>query len=345
MLLQFAIKTFDLALALTGGGPGIATTFPAIYVYDLMFQRGQIAEGAAAAIMILLALAAVLVPYSLWSSVAPAPGERSWLATPRSPTIRWRHLAPGAARARKFGVYLLLGLFAAYYLLPLVVVFLNSFRDLQEIAAERPDRLSAQLLASTPGARRGARSASAAPARHRRNLLQLAEDDDPGDDHLDGDRRDQRLRPVEMAVPRLRAAVRGDDARRVHARADRLLPWAFIARQARPHQHDERAWCWSTRVQGLRFTTLFCRNYYVNIPEDLIKAARIDGAGFWRIFRKIILPLSPPILIVTVIWQFTGIWNEFLYAVVFTSGREAADHGRADRAVDQRHQCAQLRCR
>ncbi|HEY4783834.1 MAG TPA: carbohydrate ABC transporter permease, partial [Chthoniobacterales bacterium] len=60
-------------------------------------------------------------------------------------------------------------------------------------------------------------------------------------------------------------------------------------------------------VQGLSFTTLFCRNYYVNIPDDLIKAARIDGAGFWRIFRKIILPLSPPILIVTVIWQFTNL--------------------------------------
>ncbi|MEZ5667367.1 MAG: sugar ABC transporter permease [Alphaproteobacteria bacterium] len=66
VLLQFAIKTFDLVVALTGGGPGIATTFPAIYVYDLMFQRGQIAEGAAAAIMILLALAVVLVPYSIW---------------------------------------------------------------------------------------------------------------------------------------------------------------------------------------------------------------------------------------------------------------------------------------
>ncbi|MDB5563344.1 MAG: binding-protein-dependent transport system inner rane component [Hyphomicrobiales bacterium] len=66
VLLQFAIKTFDLAIALTNGGPGIATTFPAIYVYDLMFQRGQIAQGAAAAIMILAALAVVLVPYSLW---------------------------------------------------------------------------------------------------------------------------------------------------------------------------------------------------------------------------------------------------------------------------------------
>lgn len=66
VLLQFAIKTFDLVAALTGGGPGISTTFPAIFVYDLMFQRGQIAEGAAAAIMMLVALAVVLVPYSFF---------------------------------------------------------------------------------------------------------------------------------------------------------------------------------------------------------------------------------------------------------------------------------------
>lgn len=64
--IQFAIKTFDLVAALTKGGPGISTTFPAIYVYDLMFQRGQIGEGAAAAIMMLAALAVVLVPYSFW---------------------------------------------------------------------------------------------------------------------------------------------------------------------------------------------------------------------------------------------------------------------------------------
>ena len=66
VLLQFAIKTFDLVVALTNGGPGIATTFPANYVYDLMFQRGQINIGAAAAVMMLAALAVVLVPYSLW---------------------------------------------------------------------------------------------------------------------------------------------------------------------------------------------------------------------------------------------------------------------------------------
>jgi glucose/mannose transport system permease protein len=66
VLLQFAIKTFDLVKALTNGGPGISTDVPAIYVYDLMFQRGQIAEGAAAAVMILLALSLVLVPYAFW---------------------------------------------------------------------------------------------------------------------------------------------------------------------------------------------------------------------------------------------------------------------------------------
>ena len=66
VLLQFAIKTYDLVVALPQGGPGVATTVPAIVVYDLMFQRGQIAQGAAAAVMILVALAAVLIPYALY---------------------------------------------------------------------------------------------------------------------------------------------------------------------------------------------------------------------------------------------------------------------------------------
>lgn len=74
-------------------------------------------------------------------------------------------------------------------------------------------------------------------------------------------------------------------------------------------------------VFGLGFTTLFFRNYYVQIPDELIRAARIDGASVARIYRRIILPLSPPMIIVTVIWQFTHIWNEFLYGATFTSGQ------------------------
>lgn len=73
-------------------------------------------------------------------------------------------------------------------------------------------------------------------------------------------------------------------------------------------------------VYGTAFTTLFFRNYYVSIPHELVNAARIDGAGFWRIFILIILPLSTPIFVVSIIWQFTQIWNDFLFGVVYSSG-------------------------
>jgi len=67
ILLQFAIKTFDLALALTGGGPGISTMLPSIVVYDFMFQRGLLGQGASAAVLMLLYLAVVLVPYAVFT--------------------------------------------------------------------------------------------------------------------------------------------------------------------------------------------------------------------------------------------------------------------------------------
>lgn len=73
-------------------------------------------------------------------------------------------------------------------------------------------------------------------------------------------------------------------------------------------------------VYGLAFTTLFFRNFYVSVPDELIKSATIDGAGFFRIFFRILLPLSPPIIVVTVIWQFTQIYNDFLFGVSFTVG-------------------------
>ena len=124
-------------------------------------------------------------------------------------------------------------------------------------------------------------------------------------------------------------------ARRVHARPDGAAALGVHARRDLRLSNSVYGLILVHCIQGSRFTTLFCRNYYVNIPDDLIKAARIDGAGFLRIFWSIVLPLSPPILIVTVIWQFTGIWNEFLFGVTFTGGTPAADHRGADRALDQ----------
>ncbi len=101
----------------------------------------------------------------------------------------------------------------------------------------------------------------------------------------------------------------------------KLLPWAIVLRDV-GLTNTLTGLVMIHIVQGMSFTTLFCRNYYVAIPQDLIKAARIDGAGFFRTFWRIVLPLSPPILIVTVIWQFTGIYNEFLYGVTFTNGTQ-----------------------
>jgi glucose/mannose transport system permease protein len=99
----------------------------------------------------------------------------------------------------------------------------------------------------------------------------------------------------------------------------RLVPWVIVLRDLGLFNTITGLVLIHT-VQGLSFTTLFCRNYYISIPADLLKAARIDGAGYFRIFWRIVLPLSPPILIVTVIWQFTGIWNEYLYGVTFSTG-------------------------
>jgi glucose/mannose transport system permease protein len=73
-------------------------------------------------------------------------------------------------------------------------------------------------------------------------------------------------------------------------------------------------------VYGIAFTTLFFRNYYVSIPDELVRAAMIDGAGFFRIFWRIILPVSIPIIVVSVIWQFTQIWNDNQFGVVYSSG-------------------------
>jgi glucose/mannose transport system permease protein len=219
----------------------------------------------------------------------------------------------------KLIVYALLGLFALCYVLPLCIVVLNSFRDLSDITRNGliglPHSFSLNYWSlawnkfCVGGTCEGIAPfffnsvAMVVPATiistamGSINGYVLSKWRFPGSELLFG------LMTLGVFMPGQMV----------------LLPWARVL-----------GWLGLTNstaglvlihcVQGLSFTTLFCRNYYVNIPDDLIKAARIDGAGFWRIFRKIILPLSPPILIVTVIWQFTNIWNEFLFAVIFSSG-------------------------
>lgn len=71
-------------------------------------------------------------------------------------------------------------------------------------------------------------------------------------------------------------------------------------------------------VYGIGFSTLFFRNYYEAFPTELIRAAQLDGAGFFMIFARILLPSSGPIIVVCIIWQFTNIWNDFLFGASFT---------------------------
>jgi glucose/mannose transport system permease protein len=72
-------------------------------------------------------------------------------------------------------------------------------------------------------------------------------------------------------------------------------------------------------VYGIPITTLIFRNYYANIPTELVEAAKMDGASIFGIYRRIVFPLSLPGFVVVAIWQFTSIWNDFLFAVTVTS--------------------------
>ncbi len=73
-------------------------------------------------------------------------------------------------------------------------------------------------------------------------------------------------------------------------------------------------------VYGLAFTTLYFRNFFIGVSDGIVQAAKIDGAGFFRIFFQVMLPMAPPAIVVTVIWQFTQIWNDFLFGIAFTVG-------------------------
>ncbi len=218
-------------------------------------------------------------------------------------------------------IYGLLGVFSLIYLLPLAVVIMNSFRPLPEIAEYGLINIPRQIHFSAWADAWGTYCINGACEGMKRNFMNSLYMTIPATiistilGALNGYILSKwRFRGSEVLFTcmLLGVFIPGQLA---------LLPWAFLLGQLGLN-NSIAGLVLVHVIQGISFTTLFCRNFYVSIPDDLIKAARIDGAGFWRIFRKIVLPISPPILIVTVIWQFTGIWNEFLFGVVLTSGKQ-----------------------
>jgi glucose/mannose transport system permease protein len=227
----------------------------------------------------------------------------------------WRHVSSRTA------IYVFLTLFALLYLLPVFVVIANSFRPLPEITQYGliwwPKSLRLDAWAEAWSSTCVAGTCAGVQRNFYNSLLMTI--------------------PATI-ISTLLGALNGYILSKWRFRGSEalfacmtlgvfmppqiaLLPWAYILGKL-SLTNSVAGLILIHVVQGISFATLFCRNYYIAIPDDLIKAARIDGAGFWRIFHRIILPLSPPILIVTVIWQFTGIWNEYLLGMVFTSGRE-----------------------
>ena len=218
-------------------------------------------------------------------------------------------------------IYTVLVAFAAFYLVPLIVTVLNSVRTEQDIGSTSVVGWPRELALSNFGKAWGTYC-----------IAQRCEGISPF-----------MWNSILMVVPAtiistLIGALNGYSIALWRFRGDnwvfgiitlgvflpeqmKLVPWTLVLRDL-GLSNTITALVFIHVIQGISFTTLFCRNYYVAIPPDLLKAAKIDGAGYFRIFWRIVLPLSPPILIVTVIWQFTHIWNEFLYGVTFTTGAQ-----------------------
>jgi glucose/mannose transport system permease protein len=218
-------------------------------------------------------------------------------------------------------IYLVVSLIAAAYLVPLLVVVLNSLRTAEEIAQTSMIGWPKQLAWGNYVIAWGDFCIAQTCAGIRPYMLNSALVTIPA-----------------TIISTLLGAVAGYAVSLWRFRGDRwiygvvtlgiflpqqmrLLPWTIVLRDL-GLTNTLTGLVMIHTIQGLSFTTLFCRNYYIAIPQELIRAARIDGAGFYRVFWRIVLPLSPPILIVTVIWQFTHIWNEFLYGVTFTTGQQ-----------------------
>lgn len=226
-----------------------------------------------------------------------------------------------SALGGRVAVYGVLILFAAFYLTPMVVVILNSFRSFEEITRTSvlgfPQQFRGDNWVQAWGSYCIAGICSGIRP-YMWNSLMIAIPATLISTLLGA------MNGYVLALWRFRGSdlLFGVITFGVFLPAQmKLVPWAIVLREI-DLSNTLSGLVLVHVIQGMAFTTLFCRNYYVNVPQDLIKAAKIDGAGFLQIFWRIILPLSPPILIVTVIWQFTGIWNEFLYGITFSEGSQ-----------------------
>ncbi len=239
--------------------------------------------------------------------------------------LQMEALERSASRRKTFYrwlLFLILGVFAIYYLAPMYVMIVTSFKSMEEIRKGNLMMLPKEFLLDAWKIAWGGRGYDAG---------------------------DVFLRPffwnsTKMVVPAVvistfLGAINGYILTKWRFKGDNIIFLLFLFGCFIPYQaillqmartlgalgisNSITGLVLVHSVYGLSFTTLFFRNYYVSIPDEMIKAARIDGAGFFKIFFKVLLPISAPIIVVTVIWQFTNIWNDFLFGSSFSFGEAA----------------------
>ena len=238
---------------------------------------------------------------------------------------KMENIERSASRKRTFYRWLLfmvLGLFAIYYLAPLYVMIITSLKSMEEIRQGNLMTLPGEIIFDSW------------------KTAWSGRDYDAGNVFL----RPFFWNSIKMVVPAVAisaffGALNGYALTKWRFRGDNLVFLLFLFGCFIPYQaillpmartlgvlgisNSITGLVVVHSIYGLSFTTLFFRNYYVSIPDEMIKAARIDGAGFFKIFFKVLLPISAPIIVVTVIWQFTNIWNDFLFGSTFSFGEAA----------------------
>ena len=243
-------------------------------------------------------------------------------AVPRaSPTTPWsragrRPIAPLRAGDDHASTRSLI-VAAIYYLIPLYVMIVTSLKGLEEVRLGNifapPLRDHLRAVGQGVGLRLHRPLLRGAEGR----LLQLGLHHRAERHRLDRRRLGQRLRAGQLALQGIGVLLHRPARRVVHP-----LPGVALSAGA----SSPRRWA-STRtlyavimvhtIFGMPVLTLLFRNYFASLPVELFKAARVDGAGFWGVFFRIMLPMSLPIFSVAIILQVTGIWNDFLFGLVF----------------------------
>ena len=232
---------------------------------------------------------------------SPAPSSPTPPSRPTAQAAR-RPSAAAALSRRNIMLYGTLIVVALYYLLPLYVMVVTSLKGMPEIRLGNifspPLEITFQpWVKAWAEACTGLNCDGLSP-----RLLELGPHHRALGDHLDRHRLGERLRAVQLALQGRQRLLRHPDLRRLHPLQVMLYPIVIILRTIGLYG-TLTGLVIVHSIFGMPILTLLFRNYFTSVPEELFKAARIDGAGFWGIYFKIMLPMALPIFVVAIILQ------------------------------------------